>query len=277
MSNPTLKGRSAVVTGSVQGIGLSIATRLASHGCNILLGGFGDPAEIERTRADLAARFNVDVTYDGADLSRPSEIERMVADATARFTTIDIVVNNAAARGNAPVHEFKAAQWNHSLAVNLSAPFHLSRLTLGGMLSRGWGRIINISSGFGLIGVANRVDYVTTKTALLGLTRAIAVETAHTGVTCNALLPGGTFTPRQQARVHAIMAKENCSEEEATQRLARDFQVERFISPESVSAFAEFLCSDEAADVNGGAFPIDAAYTAGGMLRKPNWAIGSDR
>ena len=270
-----LKGRGAIVTGSVQGIGLAIATRLAAKGCNIMLSGFAEPSEIERCRTDLINRFHVDVDYDAADLSKLEDIERMVAHAASRFPTIDVVVNNAAARGNAPIPEFPAAQWNYSLAVNLSAPFHLARLTIPGMLSRQFGRIINISSGFGLIGVGNRVDYVTTKTGLIGLTRAIAVETTGTGITCNALLPGATYTPRQEARVRGIMQQENLSEDDALRRLAVDFGVERFIPPDSVAAFAAFLCSEDAADISGGAFPVDAAYTAGGMLRKPNWEIGA--
>src|SRR6266849_6286541 len=119
----------------------------------------------------------------------------MMEAAIAAFGGIDIVVNNAVVRHFARVEAFSVEHWNEALAVNLSAAFHTIRLALPGMRRRGWGRIVNISSIYGLIGTADRIDYVTTKAALLGMTRAVAMETVGSDITCNAICPGTLPTP----------------------------------------------------------------------------------
>src|SRR4029077_3818864 len=151
-----------------------------------------------------------------ADLSQRASIETMMADLLGRLPAIDILVNNAVVRHFAPVEAFAPERWEEARAVNLSAPFHLIRLALPAMRKRGWGRIINMASIYSTRAVADRIDYVTTKTAILGMTRAVAIETTRSGIPCNALCPGGLPTPAIQEKIASIAAREGRSIDEGT-------------------------------------------------------------
>ena len=153
-------------------------------------------------------------------------------------------------------------RWDEALAVNLSAPFHLIRLALPGMKARGWGRIINMASIYSTRAVADRIDYVTTKTAILGVTRAVAMETARTGITCNALCPGTLPTPAIQGKIADIAAREGRSHRRDHQRLSGERQpTGRFVALEAVGAMAVFLCSPAAQDITGATLPIDGGWS----------------
>ena len=128
--------------------------------------------------------------YLRADLTVADDIEFLMSEITARYGGVDILVNNAVVRSFAPVEPVAVADWDRALAVNLSAAFHTIRLAVSGMRARGFGRIVNMSSVYGDFAIADRIDYVTTKTALLGLTRAVALETLADDITCNAICPG---------------------------------------------------------------------------------------
>jgi len=186
------------------------------------------------------------------------------AAAAARSGPVDILVSNAVIRHSQPIEAFSAADWNASIAVNLSAAFHAARLALPGMKAAGWGRIVHLSSIYGQRGAENRVDYATTKTALIGLTRAIAIETAATGVTCNALCPGTAPSPAILDRIAGIARRDGIAEEAA----ARDYirprhPTGRFVAMESVAALLLFLCSPAGADMTGTVLPIDGGWHAG--------------
>jgi 3-hydroxybutyrate dehydrogenase len=186
----------------------------------------------------------------------------MIDNANSRFGGIDILINNAVVRNFGPIEDMKPEDWDRSIAVNLSAAFHAVRMVLPGMKARRWGRIINMSSVFGWRGAAERIDYVTTKTALIGLTRGIAVETAATGVTANALSPGSVPTP-------AIMAKlEGMAEDQGVMLadieksyISERHPTGRFVSMENVAAKAAFLCSSAGDDITGTVLPIDGGWT----------------
>src|SRR5437762_7590329 len=169
-----LTGKAALITGSTQGLGLAAVERFAEAGCHIVLNGLADAAHVEAIRKRLEDRYKVRTLFSGANLARPSEIEEMMTAAAQAFGSIDILVNNAVVRHTAPVQELSPAEWDEALAVNLSAAFHTIRLALPMMQENNWGRVINLSSIYGLRGAANRVGYITTKTALIGLTRAVA-------------------------------------------------------------------------------------------------------
>lgn len=263
------------MTGSVQGIGYATARALAAQGCNIMLSGLGDAAEIEQIRAAMEAEHDVRVRYHGADLSRRDEVEDIAAATLREFGSIDVLVNNAAVRNASPMEAFTMEGWDLALAVNLTAPFHLMRLALPAMRRNDWGRIINISSGFGLVGSANRIDYVTTKTALIGMTRAAAVELKDTGVTCNAVCPGATFTPRQEARVVQRMAREHIDRDEAIRRVLAALPADRFVESESIAATIVFLCSAAGDDITGVALPVDGGFTAGPIMIRDGLAESS--
>ena len=219
----TLAGKTALITGSTQGLGLTAAQQFADAGCRIIANGFADGK------------------YVGADLSKPAEIDAMIQAAGP----IDILINNAVVRHTAPIESFDVDRWNESLAVNLSAAFHTIRLALPGMKSRGWGRIINISSIYGQRGAANRVGYVTTKTALIGMTRAVALEVVGTGVTCNAVCPGTVDTP--QHRGADLTGKQPTG---------------RLIPTDDVAAMLLFLCGPASGDINGSVLQIDAGWSS---------------
>ena len=168
------------------------------------------------TRDRLRTQFGVEAVSIAADLSQRTAIEAMMADLLGRIGAIDILVNNAVVRHFSPVENFPPERWDEALAVNLSAPFHLIRLALPGMKARGWGRIINMASIYSTRAVADRIDYVTTKTAILGMTRAVAMETARSGITCNALCPGTLPTPAIQGKIAEIAAREGRTIDETT-------------------------------------------------------------
>jgi 3-hydroxybutyrate dehydrogenase len=260
-----LNRRTALVTGSVGGgLGYAIATALAQAGARVVLNDICDAETGDAAARTLAEQHATEALFFGADLGRPDEIARMTAALDQRFGGIDILVNNAVVRHFSPIEEFSAHDWDWSVAVNISAPFHLVRLALPSMKRRGWGRIINLSSYYGLRGVANRIDYVTSKTALIGMTRAIAVETAKDGITCNAVCPGSVPTKAILDKIAGIAAAEDVPVEELKQRYAEERSATgRFVSMENLGAVVVFLCSPAGADITGSVLPVDGGWLAG--------------
>jgi 3-hydroxybutyrate dehydrogenase len=258
-----LKGKTALVTGSVRGIGETTARALAEQGCNIMLNGLGEPDEIEATRRRIENDFGVTAKYDGADLAHRDQVEDLVKSTQDAFGGLDILINNAVIRYYRKIVDFDPAAWDHALAVNLTAPFDLVRLALPGMIQSEWGRIVSMSSVLGLSGRSGRVDYTTTKTALLGLTRAIAAETLqYPNITCNAICPGSVLTPFIRARIQGIADERGVSWDEMAVEYRRDLgQHTDFIAPERVSATIVYLCSDIARDINGVGIPIDSGLS----------------
>lgn len=257
-----LDGKTALITGSVRGLGLAAAHRFAAVGCNLVLSGFDEGRDIAALRREIEAHHEIRTIYDAADLRRPEEIDRMFSAGLTAFGSIDIVVNNAVVRHTAPVESFGVAEWNDGIAVNLSAAFHTIRLAVPGMKQRGWGRIINVSSIYGLRGAANRVNYVTSKTALIGLTRAVALETVTHGITCNAICPGTTETPVHEATVLASMARGLSREESEKQLLAGKQPTGRLISADDVAALIVFLCGPESGSITGSVLPVDGGWSS---------------
>ena len=254
-----LKGKWALVTGATAGLGLAVAESLAGAGANIVLHDLNEPVQ---TRDRLHAKFGIEVVSAAADLSQRAAIEAMMAGLLGRIGAVDILVNNAVVRHFSPVEHFPPERWDEALAVNLSAPFHLIRLALPGMKERRWGRIINMASIYSTRAVADRIDYVTTKTAILGITRAVAMETARTGITCNALCPGTLPTPAIQGKIADIAAREGRSVDDTTSDyLASRQPTRRFIAMEAVGAMAVFLCSPAGQDITGATLPIDGGWS----------------
>ncbi len=256
-----LKGRVAVVTGSTSGIGAGIARALAAEGCDILLNGFGEPDAIERLRSELT-EHNVRALYNGADLTESSGASDLVADAEHRLGAVDILVNNAGIQHVAPVDEFPVERWNAILAVNLSAAFHTTRTALPGMKRRGWGRIVNIASVHGLVASPFKAAYCAAKHGLVGLTKVIALETAKTGITCNAICPGWVLTPLAHKQAEDRARQVGGSFEDGCAALLEKQPTTRFTSIESLGALTVFLCGEGAANLTGAALPVDGAWTA---------------
>jgi 3-hydroxybutyrate dehydrogenase len=258
-----LKGKSAVVTGSTSGIGLAIANSLAAAGADVVLNGFGDRAEIENTRKKLSAEHGVRMTYSPADMSKPAEIAEMIQTAIHEFGSLDILVNNAGIQHTAPVHKFPIDAWDRIIAINLSAAFHAIRAALEPMLASNWGRIINIASAHGLVASVEKSAYVAAKHGIVGLTKVVALETATTGITCNAICPGWVLTPLVQQQIDAMARRDAVSGEAATSKLLGEKQPSlKFVAPEQLGETAVFLCSDAASEIRGVALPVDGGWTA---------------
>jgi len=259
----SLDNKWALVTGSTSGIGLGIARTLAAQGANLLINGFGDAAAVESLRVGLEQEFAVRVEYHGADMSRPAEIEAMIEETLLRHGAIDILVNNAGIQHVAPIEEFPAARWDAIIAINLSSAFHTIRCALPAMRKRNWGRIINIASTHGLVASPYKTAYVSAKHGILGLTKSVALETARSPITCNAICPGWVLTPLVQQQIDARATRENISVDTARADLLGEKQPSlEFVTVEQIGGLAVFLCSDAANEVRGAAWNMDGGWAA---------------
>ena len=258
-----LSGKTALVTGSTSGIGLGIATKLASEGANIVLNGFGDAAAIEKIRSDLARQHNVGVIYSNANMTDPAQIADMVTKADAEFGGVDIVVNNAGIQHVAPIEEFPVEKWDAIIAINLSASFHTVRLAVPGMKKKGWGRIVNIASAHALVASPFKAAYVAAKHGIAGLTKTVALEVAQNGITINAICPGYVRTPLVEKQIPDTAKARGITEEAVIRDVLLAAQpTKRFVQVDEVAALTKFLCSDEAASITGTLLPIDGGWTA---------------
>jgi len=258
-----LKGKSAVVTGSTSGIGLGVARALAAQGADVMLNGFGDPGEIETIKNGLRSEFGVRVDYNGADMTKRSEIKGLIDTATASFGKVDILVNNAGIQFVAPVEAFPEDKWEQILSINLSAAFYGVHYVLAQMKQRNWGRIINIASTHGLVASVQKAAYVAAKHGVVGLTKVVALETAETGVTCNAICPGWVLTPLVQKQIDALAASKGVSNEQAIRDLLGEKQPSKtFVTTGQLGALAVFLCSEDASNMRGAALNMDGGWLA---------------
>ena len=258
-----LKGKNAIVTGSTSGIGLAIAKTLAAEGCHLLINGFGDKSAIDREVAGLKSAYGIKAEYSPADMGKPADIAAMVAQYEKAFGGCDILVNNAGIQHTAPVEEFPVEKWDAILAINLSSAFHGIRAALPGMKKRGWGRIVNIASVHGLVASKNKSAYVAAKHGIVGLTRAVALETAESGITCNAICPGWVHTPLVQQQIEARAKTENISVKEATDRLLGEKQPnKKFNKPENIGGMVVFLCGEHADAMTGEILTMSGGWLA---------------
>jgi 3-hydroxybutyrate dehydrogenase len=259
MSDRTLVGKTALVTGSTSGIGLGIAKALAKQGANILLNGFGD---VEGPKAEISS-LGVEVAYHAADMSKADDIEAMMTFATSTFGGVDILVNNAGIQHVATVEDFPVERWDAIIAINLTSAFHTSRLALPYMQKTNWGRIINIASVHGLVGSAQKSAYVAAKHGIVGLTKVTALENATTGVTCNAICPGWVLTPLVQKQIDAKAIALGMSNDEAVKLLLGEKEPSmQFTTPEELGALAVFFCSPAGNNIRGVAWNMDGGWAA---------------
>jgi 3-hydroxybutyrate dehydrogenase len=253
------KPKLALVTGSTSGIGLGIAEALAGAGYSLILNGLGAKDAIEKMRADLAARYKVEVQYDGANMMAPDEIAAMMA----RFGEIDVLVNNAGIQHVAPIEDFPPEKWDQIIAINLTSAFHTIRASIAAMAKRGHGRIINIASAHGLVASPFKSAYVAAKHGIVGLTKTVALEHAREGVTCNAICPGYVLTPLVQAQLADQAKARGITEQEVIDSVILAAQpTKQFVTVEQIGALAVFLASDAGASMNGSIITMDGGWTA---------------
>ncbi len=264
MADPRfLEGRTALVTGAVGGLGAAMANALASAGANVMIVDLAAPADCAKICADLSDTHGIECDYRQADLAEQDQVAGMVDATLERFGSAEILVNNAVVRHFAPIAEFPLHHWNRALAVNLTAALIATQRLLPAMQMAGYGRIFNMTSVYGSRATVNRVDYVSTKTALTGLTRATALEIAGSPVSCHALTPGTVLTPGIDRRIEEIVQGEGLSREDAEKKFLAGKQPSgRFIDPQTVANVMLMLCGPAGIDMNGAILPIEGGWLA---------------
>ncbi|CAI1004502.1 3-hydroxybutyrate dehydrogenase [Serratia proteamaculans] len=253
-----LQGKTALVTGSTSGIGLGLASSLAAAGAQVILNGFG---EVEQAKTHIAG-LGAAPGYHDADLSDPQQIADLMRYVELEFGGTDILVNNAGIQHVSPLESFPVDKWNAIIAINLSSVFHTSRLALPGMRERGWGRIINVASVHGLVASKDKAAYVAAKHGVVGLTKTIALETARSAITCNAICPGWVLTPLVQQQIDKRVAAGVDPQQARDDLLAEKQPSQEFVTPEQLGELALFLCSDAAVQVRGAAWNMDGGWLA---------------
>lgn len=257
-----LKGKCALVTGSTSGIGLAVAHALAVEGCDVMIAGLAPEGVPEQLCADIRQSTGRNAIYSAADLSKPPEVRKMVADTIAGLGGIDILVNNAGLQFVSPITEFPDDKWEMLRSIMLDAHFHAIKAALPSMISKKWGRIINVSSANGIIAQPNKAAYVAAKHGVVGLTKEVALEVAQHGVTCNSICPGLVMTDLIRRQLPAQAKLHNCSEDEALQKVfLAGAAIKRGIEPEEIAQTAVFLCSQWARSITGAAIVVDGGYT----------------
>lgn len=246
METEPLSGQHAIVTGGGRGIGAAIAAELARLGADITLMG-RDAATLESHGAELVGRHRRDVRSVVVDVTDAASVE--AAFGQARPATI--LVNNAGAAFSAPFLSTPPERWEQMLDVNLLGATRCTAAALPAMLDAGHGRVINVASTAGLKGYAYVTAYVAAKHALVGFTRALALETARRGVTVNAVCPGYTDTDLLAESVATIVATTGRTEDDARAALARSNPQGRLIGPEEVASAVGWLCLPESASITG--------------------------
>lgn len=259
----SLKGKTALITGSTSGIGLAYAKALAAEGANIVINGFGDSDAIEKERQALEAASGARAIYSGHDLTRVEEIEAMMKEAAGVFGGVDILINNAGIQHVAPVEEFPLDKWDLIIALNLNSAFHTTRLAVPYMKERKWGRIIQTASAHSLTASPFKSAYVTAKHGIAGFTKTVALELATFGVTANCISPGYVWTPLVEKQIPDTMKARNMTREQVMNDVLLAGQpTKQFVTVEQVAALALFLCGDAAANITGANLSVDGGWTA---------------
>lgn len=258
-----LTGKTVVVTGSTSGIGLGIARGFAAAGARVVVNGIGKAEDIAREMAALEELGPGPFLFDPADMSKPDQIVAMIRRVESEFGSVDVLVNNAGIQTVEPVETFPPERWDLIIAINMNAAFHTTRAALPGMKTRGWGRIINISSAHGLVASPFKSAYVTAKHGITGFTKTVALEAAEHGVTVNAICPGYVLTPLVEKQIPETAAARGISEEAVKRDVLLAAQwTKKFVTVEQLAGVALFLCSDTAENITGVSLPVDGGWTA---------------
>ena len=255
-----INGRVAVVTGGARGIGAETARVLAAEGANLVVSDV-DLAAAEVVAGEIQAQGGQAIAVR-CDVANETEVKQMAAAGVEAFGSVDILVNNAGFNRDRYLTKMTEPEWDAVMDVVLKGAFHCSRAVLPGMMERNWGRIINIASVHGLVASKEKSAYVAAKHAVVGLTKTVALETARSGITCNAICPGWVLTPLVQQQIDKRIAEGVDPEQASAQLLAEKQPSGEFVTPQQLGEMALFLCSDAAAQVRGAAWNMDGGWVA---------------
>ncbi len=255
----SLKGKTAVITGSNSGIGLGIARELARAGADVVLNSFTDREEDHKLAADLGAEFGVSARYVKADMSKGEECRALIEQAGR----CDILVNNAGIQHVEGIESFPPATWDRIIAINLSSAFHTTAAALPKMREAGWGRVINVASAHGLTASPFKSAYVAAKHGVVGFTKVTALETAEEPITANAICPGYVLTPLVEAQIPDQMKVHNMDRDTVIREVMLTRQPSKqFATVEQLGGTAVFLCSAAADQITGTTISVDGGWTA---------------
>jgi 3-hydroxybutyrate dehydrogenase len=264
----SLAGKRAFITGSFQGIGLGIATSLASEGAAIILHGLADAETIAKAESAVMAAGASKVESHVSDLRDSDATETLIAKILSGGA-VDILVNNAGIQHTATIADMPRSKWNDIIAINLSSFFDTMRLLLPEMAKRGSGRVINIASVHGLVASAAKAPYVAAKHGVVGLTKVAALEYANVGdrdsggLTINAICPGWVETALIEPQIQARVDQHNGDRAAGIADLLSEKQPsQRMSSPSDIGALALWLCNPAAHNITGAAIPVDGGWTA---------------
>ncbi len=255
----SLKGKTAIITGSNSGIGLGVARELAKAGADVVLNSFTDRDEDHALAEEIASATGVTARYIKADMSKGEECRALIETAGA----CDILVNNAGIQHVSPIAEFPVEKWDAIIAINMNSAFHTTAAALPVMRKAGWGRVINIASAHGLTASPYKSAYVAAKHGVVGMTKVVALETAEEPITANAICPGYVLTPLVEAQIPDTMKEYGMDRETVIREvmLARQPSKE-FATVEQLGGTCVFLCSDAAAQITGTTISVDGGWTA---------------
>ena len=259
----SLKGKTAIITGSTSGIGLAYAKALAAEGAGVMINGFGDAEAIENERKALEEMSGAKALYSDADMTKPDQIAAMVERCTEEIGTPDIAIANAGIQHVARIEDFPPEKWDAIIGINLSSAWHLMRAVVPGMKAKGWGRIICTASAHSLVASPNKSAYVAAKFGLAGLVKTIALETAPHGVTVNCISPGYVWTPLVENQIPDTMESRGLTRDQVMNDVLLAAQpTKKFVQPEEVASLAVYLCGDAAASITGANLSMDGGWTA---------------
>ncbi|WP_164658836.1 3-hydroxybutyrate dehydrogenase [Tropicibacter sp. Alg240-R139] len=255
----SLKGKTAIITGSNSGIGLGVAWEIARSGANVVLNSFTDRDEDHALAAEIAKETGVEARYIKADMSKGDECRALIEQAGV----CDVLVNNAGIQHVAPIDEFPVDKWDAIIAINMNSAFHTTAAALPMMRKAGWGRVVNIASAHGLTASPFKAAYVAAKHGVVGMTKTVALETAEEPITANAICPGYVLTPLVEAQIPDTMEKYNMGREEVIKKVMLERQPSReFATVEQLGGTVAFLCSDAAKQITGTTISVDGGWTA---------------
>lgn len=261
VSTRFLEGRHSIVTGGSRGIGAAIATELARLGAAVTIMG-RDLDSLARQATEISRKEGSHVTTEQCDVSDDASVARAFARALETHGDAYVLVNNAGQGESSPFAELKPDAWASTIDVNLTGTYRCSQQVIGGMLAARAGRIINIASTAGLRGYGRMTAYCAAKHGVVGLTRALAMETARHGITVNAVCPGYTETDMAEQAITSLMEGRGIARDEALGMLLRNIPRGRLTQPDEVASLVGWLCSPDAAAVTGQALPVSGGEVA---------------